>query len=338
VRKSRAVTLLPQRCDKCMSCVRVCPSRAIEGASAFVLIDSGRCDGCGKCVAACGPGALVFGKGTSVGAAKPSKPAAKTKPSAKAAAASKRAAEPEEARPVAGSVWGTRPFSAPWSAWETALVLIGVLALFAVRMSAWNSPWMIETVPASAKPLMRAGVLVLYYTLQLAMLTALGIRKGTGFAEAFGLRAIPMAGYGAVIGMFLLTRVFQVVFGVTVILLGWKDPGGATLTSYFGRDVVGLWLTLLMVVVVGPFFEEIVFRGVLINYLLPRTGTFFAILLSSLLFASLHFNVWAFVPVMVMGVAAGWLATSRRSLWPAYALHAGYNAIAVVLAFAPMGR
>jgi membrane protease YdiL (CAAX protease family)/NAD-dependent dihydropyrimidine dehydrogenase PreA subunit len=342
VTKPRVVTLLPQLCDKCMSCVRVCPKRAIEGAGAFVVIDSGRCDGCGKCVTACGPGALVLRAGGPAVAGKPSKPkaVAKAAPAAKTTPAAKPKPSPKPAAPTSADrveAPGT-PFSAPWTGWETAFVLVGLLVLFAVRMSAWNSAWMTETVPPGAKPLMRAGVLVLYYTLQLAMLTALGIRKGTGFAAAFGLRAIPVNRYGAVVGMFLLTRVFQVVFGVTVILLGWKDAGGATLTSYFGRDVVGLWLTLLMVVVVGPFFEEVVFRGVLINYLLPRTGVFFAILLSSILFASYHFNAWAFAPVMVMGVAATSPAIPRRSVWPAYALHAGYNAIAVILAFAPVGK
>ena len=38
-------------------------------------------------------------------------------------------------------------------------------------------------------------------------------------------------------------------------------------------------------------------------------------------------------PVAVMGAAAGWLALRYRSVWPAYALHLGYNAFAVLVAF-----
>lgn len=371
--KPHALTLSPQRCDKCMHCVRVCPRRAIEGTGGFVLVDWARCDGCGKCVDVCVPGAIARGKGAAIvspktaaatrAAEEVTSAAAGTPTSAVAAApvetshseaatatAAVPAASPvaRDATPVAEQVAPASepgfaretPFSADWKGWEVAFVLLGLLALFAVRQAAWNSAWMTEVVIAGARPLMRAGVLMLYYALQLAMLAALGFRKGVGFSEAFGLRRVHVNAFGAVVGLFLFTRLFQLAFGTSVTLLGWKDPGGPTssLTSYFGRDALGFWLTLLMVVVVGPLFEELIFRGVLLNYLTPRTGASFGVIASSLLFATYHFNAWAFVPVAVMGAAAGWLATSRRSLWPAYALHASYNAIAVVLAFWLVGR
>ena len=57
------------------------------------------------------------------------------------------------------------------------------------------------------------------------------------------------------------------------------------------------------------------------------------IVISSVLFAAYHASVWLFFPMLVLGVALGWLGWTRRSLWPPIALHVAYNALAVAAAF-----
>lgn len=55
----------------------------------------------------------------------------------------------------------------------------------------------------------------------------------------------------------------------------------------FAVDYVG-WGSLLSIVVISPIVEELIFRGVFLNKLELVVPTTFAILISSLLFASLH--------------------------------------------------
>lgn len=353
--KRPMLTLAPQRCDRCMLCVRACPQRAIEVGSSFVFIDWSRCDGCAECVEACDAGAIKpraargeapLPTGAPAGATRPGgAPGASAHPaSRKPAATAPRLrvvtdGEIDE-RPKRPALDHIAPLAPSWEAWEVAVVLGGVLALFAGEQALLASHWMTKVVPVGAKPLMRSGIITLYYAAQLALLAALGYRKRVGFAEAFGLRRFRVATTAlGILALVVATRLFTLAYAVGAEGFGWKMPLGpmSDLTQYFGRDSVGLGLTVLMIVIVGPFFEEIVFRGVLMGFLQERMGAAGAILVSAALFAGFHMNVWMFLPVFVMALAAGYLAVRARSLWAAYALHLLYNAVPVFLVFA-LGR
>ena len=84
-----------------------------------------------------------------------------------------------------------------------------------------------------------------------------------------------------------------------------------------------------MLVFVGPFVEELVFRGALLRGLEAKLGAWPAIVIQALLFAAFHRSWWLLLPMTVLGIALGWLAHERRSLWPAIALHSLYNALSV---------
>lgn len=316
------LSLDPARCDKCMTCVRLCPQRAVEIGTGYVFVDWSRCDGCGKCADFCEPGAI------------------RPRPATATVAATAEVTQPAPVATPAPAVvariaprGATSSFTAPWEAWEVAVMLAAVLGLFALQHFASSSEWMLSTVPIGARPLIRGGILALCYAMQLGLLAALGARKGVGFAEAFGLRPARLwpSALG-VLGLVIVTRVGAVAYGMLAERIGWQVPA-APVMQYFGRDTVGMVLTITMVVVVGPFFEEVVFRGVLLGFLTERIGSTAAIWTSALLFAAFHLDAWLFVPVAMMGLAAGWLAVRERSLWPAIALHVGYNAVAVALAF-----
>ncbi len=71
---------------------------------------------------------------------------------------------------------------------------------------------------------------------------------------------------------------------------------------------------LLAVAVMAPFFEEFIFRGVMLDGLLKRKSTWAAILISAALFGLVHLNPWQFVAAMVIGTFAGWVYARTRSL------------------------
>ena len=92
-------------------------------------------------------------------------------------------------------------------------------------------------------------------------------------------------------------------------------------------------LTIVLVVFVGPFVEEITFRGVVQSAARQRWGVWASIAATSVLFALYHFDPWMFAPTFVLSLALGWLAEKRRGLWPPIALHVLYNGITVVAVF-----
>ena len=93
------------------------------------------------------------------------------------------------------------------------------------------------------------------------------------------------------------------------------------------------WILVAVVVLLGPFVEELMLRGVVLSAARTRMPSTPAIASTALLFAALHGNAWSFVPLAFLGLALGWVVERFRSVWPAVVLHAGYNAVLVAAAF-----
>lgn len=63
-----------------------------------------------------------------------------------------------------------------------------------------------------------------------------------------------------------------------------------------------LWVKILCTAVLTPLLEEILYRGIVFDALLPVTGTAWAVLLSSLLFGGMHFNMVQFVYAFLIAI------------------------------------
>lgn len=95
----------------------------------------------------------------------------------------------------------------------------------------------------------------------------------------------------------------------------------------FGPVVVAaIWVAVGLV---GPLVEEVIFRRVLLGWLESRVGLVLAVLVQAALFAVLHVVPAAMVLTFLLGLATALLARRHRSLWPALALHALNNLVAL---------
>ncbi|MEX2262853.1 MAG: type II CAAX endopeptidase family protein [Bryobacteraceae bacterium] len=93
------------------------------------------------------------------------------------------------------------------------------------------------------------------------------------------------------------------------------------------RSVV---LVGIFAVTLGPFFEELAFRGFLQPLLVRSLGTAPGILLAALPFGLLHLQQYAFswrhgLLVTLAGMAFGWIRHRTGSTMAATAAHAAYN-------------
>lgn len=95
-----------------------------------------------------------------------------------------------------------------------------------------------------------------------------------------------------------------------------------------GKSVYGPWLTLLLMALLVPIFEEIVFRGLLLGGMARHISFGWANVLQASLFAVVHYDVPRFFFYFFMGLVTGLLVRKTRSLTPAIALHAINNALA----------
>ena len=103
-------------------------------------------------------------------------------------------------------------------------------------------------------------------------------------------------------------------------------------------------IVILTAAIVAPFVEEFYFRGVLLSWLGRKITILPAIVVSAALFGLLHFRFsshpgaegWVLTGVIALiGLVNAILAVRTKSLWPPFALHAGYNGTLVVLALLP---
>ena len=124
------------------------------------------------------------------------------------------------------------------------------------------------------------------------------------------------------------------------LVLGKEPIPNSMLEIFSSAD--NMWLLWIAVCLAAPVFEEIFFRGFLYTGWRgkSRTGLVLATLVSSLLFAGIHFQYiegainethgWLdLVTIFVFGVILCFARETTKSLWPPIILHAVNNAIAM---------
>jgi hypothetical protein len=94
---------------------------------------------------------------------------------------------------------------------------------------------------------------------------------------------------------------------------------------YSGLIIVGV------IIFLGPFVEEIVFRGFFQQVLEEKLGNITsAVLISAFTFAVLHFNPWWVIQIYILGFFMAFLAYRTDSILLPFFIHALNNGISVV--------
>lgn len=88
--------------------------------------------------------------------------------------------------------------------------------------------------------------------------------------------------------------------------------------------------SIATLVILAPIFEELIFRGIILNGLLKRYSPLLSIVVSSLLFAAVHLNPWQFVSAFILGLFIGWVYLRTKSILLAIIIHA-FNNFAAIL-------
>lgn len=98
-----------------------------------------------------------------------------------------------------------------------------------------------------------------------------------------------------------------------------------------------LVITTIMIIITAPFIEEFLFRGCIQNWLRKRLGTMQAILITSFIFAMMHFspsqklsNIPLLISLFTFSLYLGFLYEKTRSLLAPIILHMTFNGISVM--------
>ncbi|MGN1047112.1 MAG: lysostaphin resistance A-like protein [Eubacteriales bacterium] len=108
-------------------------------------------------------------------------------------------------------------------------------------------------------------------------------------------------------------------------LLGGASAEVPETEIYRGVDIILLFLST---VIIPAFCEELLFRGIVTNNLLPF-GKTFAIVASGVVFGLAHGNHDQFLFASVAGIVLGWLYAETGSVWSGIFLHLFNNLLSV---------
>lgn len=96
-------------------------------------------------------------------------------------------------------------------------------------------------------------------------------------------------------------------------------------------------ILLLAVVIMAPIFEELIFRGVLLNGFLHRYSKLKAVLLASALFALTHGIPQQMITAFILGCYLGWIYAKTRNSTLVIVAHFFNNGLAVLISFLLLG-
>jgi hypothetical protein len=156
------------------------------------------------------------------------------------------------------------------------------------------------------------AVIVAVAPLGKAALPALGVRPANWKYPVFG----------ALGTLFLSVAVSQI--GI--------EPQGMKQVIEVVREPHELVVSLLLLSVLAPVVEELVFRGLLYGWIAGRWGGTSALIVSSLAFAGAHWEPAHIILVLPLGFLFGWLRRRTDSLLPSLCSHIVNNGFALLAA------
>ena len=222
-----------------------------------------------------------------------------------------------------------------WSYWDLAgflvfaAVALAVCAGLAAVLSAVLNNFFGVSAPLTEPPYLvywSLGIQALWWALIFCFIFYIvAVKYRLPFWQALGF--LP---YRAPAGWFVGAGcLLALAVGFTGQLIG--APSDTPMMDLL-KDPDTLWLIGIFAGLVGPVTEEIGFRGFLFLPIERVQGPIAAILITSLIFASLHGGQYGWswqilLLLLVAGLAFGFVRWKTGSLWPPIVMHIAYNGL-----------
>lgn len=186
---------------------------------------------------------------------------------------------------------------------------------------------------AAENPVAILWGLVMAAAVQL-LLMSLYLRKN-GRARLIGLTSFghmhPLRALGLAVVLVIAAMIFNYIYATYVIPGIGMQEDMAKMLAAIPRTPLNIIAGFTAIAIAAPLIEELLFRGFLQNAIAKFVPIWAAILLSSLLFASVHLQPYAIPGLMSLSIAFGYLYHRTGSLRMNILLHMANNAFALLL-------
>lgn len=145
-------------------------------------------------------------------------------------------------------------------------------------------------------------------------------KKGRRYGRGLTIKALCAAFAVAVVWSLIYAFLSSLISGVSDSTMGMDMP----------ESILGIILYCTYVVIFAPFLEEFIFRGVMLKALTPY-GTFFAAMVTSLLFGLLHGNLQQAPFAFGVGLVFAYVAIKTGSIRTGILLHFIVNGVSTLV-------
>jgi membrane protease YdiL (CAAX protease family) len=125
--------------------------------------------------------------------------------------------------------------------------------------------------------------------------------------------------------IFLWVIIINFIFLILLEPLNYIIPMPDAFKNGFEKILFSPFWSFLMLVLLAPFFEELIFRGIILAGLLKNYTPLTGILHSALIFGVMHINPIQVVGASIWGIFIGWLYYRTKSLWICIFAHISNN-------------
>jgi membrane protease YdiL (CAAX protease family) len=239
----------------------------------------------------------------------------------------------------------TRP-DVMWNWFDLILISVTLIVAFFVSSNVMRSA-LAQLLPGAGQATLRLVLVLVFYVIEILVVVYIAHRHNYGFAKLYRLQVAqkddletPLQWVGGVcfsgtlvLALLVITRGVGMLWSYFTGLINWTPSSSSDLLTMFGTSSTSIVLAMICVVILAPFIEEIIFRGVFLSTFEKVLPPWVSVVVTSAIFAVYHASLWALIPHFVLALALGYLAVERKTLWPAILLHALYNATLMAAAF-----
>lgn len=129
---------------------------------------------------------------------------------------------------------------------------------------------------------------------------------------------------------FGLVLLFNILFALITARFEIDFPGFDRQISHvplFGTTPFGIVLGIIVLIVIAPVVEELIFRGFVLQTFLGRFKPIIANIISAGIFAIIHFEFQSIGIILFLAFVLNWIFMRSKSIWPCIGFHMLNNAI-----------
>lgn len=155
------------------------------------------------------------------------------------------------------------------------------------------------------------------------------IKLGLSLKDGLKNAWLGVTGYITIMPLLILVLIAVVS---VVNFFGYEPPPQEVVEMFLAAEKTKfLFFLMIMVAIIGPFAEEIFFRGFAYNAIKKKIGFAGALFITSILFAGLHADIVGFFPIFVLGILLAYLYEKTGSLIPSITVHILHNSLTIAL-------